>query len=145
MRRVTAVLAAGLAAGALSIGLLVPAVADDTTPVEAGTREERRQDREAAFAAALAEELDLDVDRVAEAIASVREAMRAERQAGRQAAFEQRLADAVEAGDLTEEQVDAIREAHEAGVFHPRRHAGFDGRLHGRGFGPWSTPSGTDA
>jgi hypothetical protein len=121
-------------------------VADDgATPVEASTPDERRQDRQAAFAAALAEELDLDVDRVAEAIATVREAMRAERQAARQVRFEQRLADAVAAGDLTREQADAIREAHEAGVFLPRRHAGSGGGAHGRGSEPGFAPSGTDA
>lgn len=78
--------------------------------------EERREEQEAAFSAALADELDLPVEQVRAAVDKVREDMRAKREAERKAAFEARLDAAVADGRLTREQADAILAAADAGV-----------------------------
>lgn len=78
--------------------------------------EQRREEHEAAFSAALAEELDLPVEQVRAAVAKVHDEMRAEREAERKAAFKARLDAAVADGTLTREQADAILAAAEAGV-----------------------------
>ena len=122
--------------GVLGAGLLVPAVAQDA-PEDTATSEEttdpvtRREERRAEFATALAEELGLDADTVAAAIETVREDLHEAHRAERLEALEQRLADAVAAGELTQEQADALLAAHEAGISPfggPRGH-------HGRGPG----------
>lgn len=116
----------GMAATAVVAALLLgtsamSAFAQDSseTPAADGreTRQERHEEREAAFAAALAEELDLPVAQVQAAIDKVREEMRAAHEAERKAAFKARLDAAVAAGTLTQEQADAIQAAHDAGVF----------------------------
>lgn len=90
---------------------------NDTTP------EERHAAKQAELVAALAEELDLDTNTVAAAIERVHEGHRAEHRA----ALQERLDAAVESGELTREQADAILAAHDAGVlgsFGPRGHHG---------------------
>jgi hypothetical protein len=118
-------LAAGAAVGVLSLALVVPALAqdDDTTGVEttSETFADHRAEREAEFVAALAAELDLDEDTVAEAVSTVREQLRTEHRAERRAALEERLAAAVEAGELTQEQSDALLAAHDADLLRPGR------------------------
>lgn len=126
--------AATIAAGILSVGLIVPSLAQDNgidTTEEATTEESRphaarHAQREATYAAALAEELGLDTDTVAEAISTVNEALRVERKAERLAQIKERLTAVVEAGHLTQEQADAALAAHEAGVMG----FGHDGRGH---------------
>lgn len=82
-----------------------------------------------AFAEALAEELDLPVDRVTDALTAVRERLMQERQEQHRSAVEERLDEAVEAGELTREQADAILDAAEVGVLGGGRGPGM------RGFG----------
>lgn len=143
-RKSIAVAAAVAAVGAAA---LVPtALAQDggeePAPGQLQTREGRHAEHRAAFAGALAEELGLEADTVAAAIERVRAAMVDERSIERRARLEQRLDAAVEAGELTREQADALLDAEEAGVLRglrgPRGH-GPGGRL-GRGglhgFGP---------
>jgi hypothetical protein len=129
-------LLAGLAAaGVLGVGIAAPTVAfaaDGGTPTPSASasgsdeRQRQRADRQAEFAAALAEELGVSTDKVAAALEKVREeqkpADRPERgdrgdSADRQAALKEHLAQAVEDGKLTQEQADAITAAAEAGVF----------------------------
>jgi hypothetical protein len=90
MDRIRTTAVAALATGALTVGLVLPAVAqDDDTATEDttdNTVEERRQDRHtarhAAFAAALADELGLDVDTVSEALDAVHDQRHADHEAG---------------------------------------------------------------
>lgn len=148
-------LLAGLAAaGVLGVGVAAPAMAAaNTSPApsvgasasadadaEKGTaREQQRSDRQAAFAAALAEKLGVDVNEVTTALAELREQRAADRPergqrpergerpdaADRQEALAQRLAQAVEDGTLTQEQADAITAAAEAGILRgPGGHGG---------------------
>ncbi|WP_018251805.1 hypothetical protein [Salinispora mooreana] len=145
-------LLAGLAAaGVLGVGVAAPTMAmaaDNTSPspssstststdAEKGTdKEQKRSDRQAAFAEALAEKLGVDVDRVATALKELHEQRAADRpergdrgerpdSADRQEALAQRLAQAVEDGTLTQEQADAITAAAEAGVLRgPGGHGG---------------------
>ncbi len=116
--------------GVLLLGAAVPALARDATESPttgeeptAEHREARAAEREQQFAAALAEELGIDEETVAAALDTVRTRLMEERAAERRAALEERLAEAVAAGDLTQEQADALLAAEEAGVL-------------GRGFGP---------
>lgn len=127
-RITTAVLAAGLLGAAA-----LPALAQDGSAADEATAAvtDWREERHAAFVAALADELELPADEVEEAVAAVRDRLREERQADRQAALEERLAAAVDAGDLTQEQADAILDAHASGAL--RR--GGPGQGHGPGFG----------
>lgn len=118
--------------GALAIGAMVPALAQDDATVEDDTTadEERAAAHEArhlAFAEALADELDLAVDDVSAALEAVRDRLEDDRRAAARAALEERLSAAVDDGDLTQEQADAILDAHEAGVFPGR------GGWHGHG------------
>lgn len=134
-------LVATTAAGVLGAGLIVPALAQDSdTPTDSTeeatedtSHQERHAARDAAFAAALADELGLDEATVADAIDVVRDQLRTQAQAERLAALEERLSEAVEAGDLTQEQADALRDAAEAGVL-PFGRGGHG--LRGPGFGP---------
>ncbi|WP_027659078.1 hypothetical protein [Salinispora fenicalii] len=151
-------LLAGLAAaGVLGVGVAAPAMAmaaDNTSPspsasasasadAEKGTdKEQKRSDRQAAFAEALAEKLGVDVGEVTTALEELREQRAADRDeqgerpergergerpdaADRQEVLAQRLAQAVEDGKLTQEQADAITAAAEAGVLRgPGGHGG---------------------
>jgi hypothetical protein len=125
-------LLAGLAAaGVLGVGIAVPTVAfagDSATPTpsagsdQGADRQQQRADRQAEFAAALAEELGVPTDKVTAALEKLREQHRADRPErpsaeDRQAALADRLAQAVKDGKLTQEQADAITKAVEAGVF----------------------------
>ena len=131
----TSLAALGLA-GVVAAGVAIPAIAQDTaTDDTATTWQARRGMDHEEFAAALAEELGLDEATVSEAIDTVREAMRAERRAEMRGQLEDRLAAAVEAGDLTQEQADAILEAHDSGAVGAMRELGFGFRGRG-GHGP---------
>lgn len=105
--------------GALTIGAALPALAQD--PAEETTEESAREERGAAFrgeiAAALADELGLDAATVEAALETVQAEIEEQREAEHRMALEDRLAAAVEAGDLTQEQADALLAAEEAGVF----------------------------
>jgi len=134
-------LAAAGIAGVLAAGATIPAIAQDTPSDEATarseeqtTREERRAERERAFAEALADELGLDADTVEEAIATVKDELRAEHEAARLDQLRTRLDEAVAAGELTQEQADAIHAAAESGVFPGR--GGRRGHHGPGGFGP---------
>lgn len=137
-------LLAGLAAaGVLGVGVAAPTMAmaaDNTSPspsastsvdAEKGTdKEQKRSERQAAFAEALAEKLGVEVDKVTTALEELHEQRAADRparpdSADRQEAFAQRLAQAVEDGTLTQEQADAITAAAEAGLLRgPGGHGG---------------------
>lgn len=118
-QRTRRVLAAGGVLGALTIGAALPALAQD--PAEETTEESAREERGAAFrgeiAAALADELGLDAATVEAALETVQAEIEEQREAEHRMALEDRLAAAVEAGDLTQEQADALLAAEEAGVF----------------------------
>lgn len=126
-QRTRRVLATGGVLGALSIGAALPALAQDpaeeTTEetTDETTEESAREERGAAFrgeiAAALADELGLDAATVEAALETVQAEMEEQREAEHRMALEDRLAAAVEAGDLTQEQADALLAAEEAGVF----------------------------
>jgi hypothetical protein len=125
----------------LALGTVVPANAQDATDQDAtdhdaqretdtdlhAERATRRTAHLTAFTEALAAELGLEADEVADAIAAVRDDLVAERQAARHEALQARLDAAVDAGDLTREQADALLAAQEAGVFR--------GALGGQGVG----------
>lgn len=112
-------------AGVVVAGAVIPALAQDDTGTgdatgetteEATTREELRAGRHEAFAGALAAELDIDQERIEEALANVRDQLREQRRERAHQALTERLDEAVEDGELTQEQVDAILEAAEDGV-----------------------------
>ena len=138
MKKLNKTLAAIGAAGALSLAAIPLALAQDATEsttesaTEESTHEEERAAWELAYATRLAELLGLDVATVQEAVATVRAEQQAEREAEHLAALETRLDEAVAAGELTQEQADAMLAAAEAGVFPGGGH-GFGGR---GGFGP---------
>lgn len=128
-------LAATAVVGILGVGILVPAIAqesgdDTTTAGETSDRGAAREERKAEFAAALAEELGLDAETVATAIETVREELRAAREAEHRGELEENLAAAVTAGDITQEQSDALLAAFDADLWP------FDGRGHSRHHGP---------
>jgi hypothetical protein len=106
--------------GALVVGALaLPALAQNATePTSEATPSPdlRLEDRRSAFAAALAEELDLPVDQVTDAITAAHEKLAEQWMDERTAALRERLDQAVAAGQLTQEQADAIIAATEAGV-----------------------------
>jgi hypothetical protein len=146
MRTRTALISASLA-GVMALAAVIPALAQDTGSGEqqveqdtGTTRGELRQRHQEEFAAALAEELGLPEAQVSDAIEAVREQLRTERQAQMREQLGERLDDAVEDGRLTQEQADAIAEAHENGVrlFEREGRGGPDGRgsggpgMHGR-------------
>lgn len=122
--------------GVLGAGAVLPALAQDSTdaPDTAGSqaRGEWKAQRHAVFAEALAAELELPVEQVTEALAAVRDRMVGEARARQLERLGERLDAAVEEGELTREQADAILEAAEDGVLPVggRRH-----RPRGHGFG----------
>jgi DNA-binding transcriptional MerR regulator len=129
---------AGLAAaGVLSAGIAVPALAFASEPSPAptgsastsasssatGSPSTAADQHEAAFAAALAKELGVPQDKVTAALQKLRDQRTADHKtqqgdnkADRQAQLKQRLDQAVKAGKLTQEQADAINKAVQAGV-----------------------------
>jgi hypothetical protein len=146
MRTRTALIGA-LLAGVVAVGAVIPALAqDDADTTEQGTDEQDidEQDTDTTrgrswgphhdeFVAALAEELGLPESEVSAAIDAVTEQLRSERQAQMQERLEERLAAAIEAGDLTQEQADAILDAHESGAL-PSGRGGWGGaKGHGSG------------
>lgn len=147
---------AGIAVvGALTIGATIPALAQDASE-DAGTestedgvdarallREEHRQE----FADRVGEIVGVDGDELLAAMEQVREELRAEHRADMVAHLEERLAEAVENGRLTQEEADAILEQAESGEFPmrrgPRGHRGGHGP--GMGFGPGAPDVDADA
>lgn len=131
------------AAGVLGVGIAAPtvALADDKSPSPSASasadqgsdRQQKRADRQAEFAEALAKELGVSTDKVTEALEKLKEQRQADRperpsaeerqaklkewQADRQAQLKKRLDQAVKDGKLTQEQADAVLKAVEAGVF----------------------------
>lgn len=89
---------ASLGAGTLGIGTTFAA---EIAPRERGM---------AALAEAIAERFDLDVDEVQAVLDEEAESHREEMRAQHEQAFEDRLAEAVESGELTQEQADLILE-----------------------------------
>lgn len=125
------------AIGVLGAAAAVPALAqDDDAAVGAppASVEGWREERHADFAAALAHELGLPAGEVEDALDAVREELRAERQAQRAEWRDQRLAEAVTSGALTQEQADALRAAAESGAF-PLGRRGAEGARGARGGG----------
>lgn len=155
LRRRTA--AIGAAVAIVGTAVAVPALAqsdtsDTTEEADPGTtdpHEAHHEARRAAFAEALAEELDLPVDEVLAAVDAVHDDLHAARAEAVDAALERRLTDAVEAGDLTEQQADAIRDAREAGVLGGHRFGHHGGRVgahhHHGGAGGHGTMFGGDS
>ncbi len=152
MRRKTtlaSVAIAGVATLALGLPALAQSDAPDATPESSSSAkpdfEERKAEHRAELAERLAEELGLDTDEVAEALETVMTELREEHQAERLAALEERLAEAVEAGRLTQEQADAILEAAKSGDLQPPRR-GMRGGMHGGGPGMEDAPeAGSDS
>ena len=140
-------LAAVAVAGALGVGVTIPALAQSGTegPTEDATAEATETHRgplaeyRELFVESLATELGLPVEQVRDALQAVGDELREEVRADRLAALEERLAAAVEDGTLTQEQADAILEAADAGVFPLGGHGRF-GHRHGRG--PWGRGDG---
>ena len=89
---------------------------DDSRPADgeqpAPPTDEERAEREAAFVAALAEELGLDESTVSDALDTLRAAARAEHRTD----LSERLDQAVEDGDLTEADKESVLKAYDAGV-----------------------------
>ncbi|WP_341241080.1 hypothetical protein [uncultured Nocardioides sp.] len=103
--------------------------------------EDRRAEMQAALADALAAELGLDADEVAAALEKVQTDLRAEMQAEHLERLEERLAEAVEAGELTQEEADEVLERAESGELRgPGRRGGHGGP---GGRGGWAEDSTT--
>jgi hypothetical protein len=112
--------------------------ADDTDTEDA---EDRRAEMQAALADALAAELGLDADEVAAALEKVQTDLRTEMQTEHLERLEERLAEAVEAGELTQEEADEVLERAESGELRgPGRRGGHGGR---GGRGGWAEDSTT--
>lgn len=140
----------GGAAVALAVGLGfgIDAMADETTTAPAtqvergwmgggprgGMTEADVEARHADLAKYLAGELGVAESDVTAALDSWQQDRQAERQASMTEAMEERLAEAVEAGQLTQEQADAIKAAHESGAMAAPNGMGGHGGM--RGFGP---------
>lgn len=124
--KVKAGLATTAVAGVLLAGVVIPATAQDdrSTSQEESQDDADRGAHADEFAAALAEELGIDRARVGEALRNVRADLREQARERRLRALEGRLTRAVEDGDLTQEQADAILEAAEDGVLPVGRHPG---------------------
>lgn len=120
--KVKAGLATTAVAGALVAGAVIPATAQDDPPTSQERSQDVRGGNADAFAAALAEELGIDRARVDEALRNVRADLREQIRERRLNGLEERLSRAVDDGDLTQEQADAIVEAAEAGVLPMGRH-----------------------
>lgn len=143
------VLAATAGTGIAAWG--VPALAETTSEqstdqgteqgAEQGTdKDDRRAQVQGALGEALAAELGLDADEVTAALEKVQSELRTEMQAERLAQLEERLAAAVEAGELTQEEADEMLERAESGELRgPRGHGG-----PGRPGGPGGERSGSD-
>ncbi|MFP5308032.1 MAG: hypothetical protein ACLGIR_00455 [Actinomycetes bacterium] len=99
-------------------------------------REARRAERRQAFVDALAEELGISSEELQAAMEAVREDLRADRLTELEARLEEKVA----AGELTQEQADAILERAESGEW-PRRR-GHRGHGPSGGFGPGAGPAG---
>jgi len=119
------------AGGLLALGLAVPAVAfaapdPSATPSPSGSaapgqperadKEQRRTERRAALAEALAKELGIDQDKVEAALEKVETDLAAQAKTERQERLKTELDQAVKDGKLTREQADAILKAAEEGV-----------------------------
>jgi hypothetical protein len=114
--------------GALVIGALaLPALAQNATEETSESVSEptseatpspdlRLEDGQSAFAEALAEELGLPVGQVTDAITAAHERLAEQWRTEQAAELRERLDEAVAAGQLTQEQADAIVAAIEAGV-----------------------------
>jgi len=131
------------AAGVLGVGIAAPtvALADDKSPApsasasaDQGTdRQQKRADRQAEFADALAKELGVSTDKVTAALEKLKEQHKGDRperpstedrqakqkdwQANRQEQLKNRLDQAVKDGKLTQDEADAVLKAVDAGVF----------------------------
>ncbi|MFU8873079.1 hypothetical protein [Micromonospora sp. SL4-19] len=139
------------AAGVLGVGIAAPtvALADDKSPApsasaDQGTdRQQKRADRQAEFADALAKELGVPTDKVTAALEKLKEQHKGDRPErpstkdrqeqlkDRQAQLKERLDQAVKDGKLTQDQADAVLKAVEAGVFPGpggHGHRGWDGQ-----------------
>jgi hypothetical protein len=119
------------AAGVLAAGIAVPAFAQNQEPApgpSASTADQRRADRQATLAEALAKELGLETDKVAAALAKVQGQLDDRAKADRLSRLKTQLDQAVTDGKITREQADAILAAAEAGVLP-------NGRGHGPGLG----------
>jgi hypothetical protein len=115
--------------------------ADDTDTEDA---EDRRAEMQAALADALAAELGLDADEVAAALEKVQTDLRAEMQTEHLERLEERLAEAVEAGELTQEEADEVLERAESGELRgPGRRGGHGGHGGPGGRGGWAEDSTT--
>ncbi len=142
------VLAATAGTGIAAWG--VPALAQDTESQSsqvAGQGEEdtdaedRRAEMQGALADALAAELGLDADEVAAALEKVQTDLRTEMQTEHLERLEERLAEAVEAGELTQEEADEVLERAESGELRgPGRRGGHGGP---GGRGGWAEDSTT--
>ena len=117
--------------------------ADDTDTEDA---EDRRAEMQAALADALAAELGLDADEVAAALGKVQTDLRAEMQTEHLERLEERLAEAVEAGELTQEEADEVLERAESGELRgPGRRGGHGGPGGRGGFGDHGPHAGSDS
>ncbi|MEV0730426.1 hypothetical protein [Polymorphospora sp. NPDC050346] len=126
------------AAGVLALAVAVPtvALAEDPTPAPSTSsssapsrteqHEERRAEHNRQLAEGLAAELGVDVEKVTAALEKVQGDLRTGAEQERQAKLKERLDAAVEEGELTREQADAIIAGAEAGVLGGK----------GGGFGP---------
>jgi hypothetical protein len=122
MRIRTAVAATG-AVGLLSLGLLVPAVAQDDATEGPAPATADRAARHEAFSEALADELGLDVDTVTEAV----DALRAEMHAGRSEMHAERSEMHADRSEMHAERSEMRAEHHagrEAGPMHRGEGAG---------------------
>ena len=148
MRRTASVIVGSIAAaGVLAWGVPTLAQAEETPsapqsgPAATDGEADRRDDMRAELAARLAEELGIDADEVAAALEKIGEELRAEHQAERLATLEERLAEAVENGRLTQERADEILAAAKDGDLRGlmgRHHGGMRGFGSGGHGGPWS-------
>lgn len=143
------VLAATAGTGIAAWG--VPALAEttseqstDQSTEQSTDKEDRRAQMQGALGEALAAELGLDADEVTAALEKVQSELRTEMQAEHLAQLEERLAAAVEAGELTQEEADEMLERAESGELRgPRGHGGPGGPGGRDGERPGSDQDGT--
>ena len=127
-----------LRAGALAVlavaalAIAIPAFAQSEEPADETDKVHILGD----FASRLAEELGIGEQRVEDALEQIHDDMRADFEKQRLELLKDRLDAAVEDGDLTRAQADAILEAHEKGVLGAPGFHGLGGPRHGPlGFG----------